>query len=399
MTYNKIKQKVLSNFSFLILASGAASNFLLILFIKNTYQISDFNSYSLFLTYIGIVSSFGLIGLDQVFLRVTKVTNNKIIVNSDVWRSLLVSSICIPLLLSFYFHSKGQNILLYQFIISGIGINIIIFSYNLLRLTKEFNLAQIIKNGFRIVLLIVIAIFTLINFPIGMGKLLDVLTLLIFVSAISALVHSYSKIERLKERTINFLNFFLSFSLNLAILTLLSFGERIFILDNIGDNEFGKYFYYSTIFLFPLTLIQQYVGFKELVGFKEGVRKDVVNRKIQKIIYLGFFIILFIYILSIIDNGRYLDVDFSNDILLISLLTILGLMKLIYGLFSAILGAIGNSKDIFSINIITITLIGLALIILYLSKITLEAVTASLIVVFFLRSLYIYIKYVLSPKY
>lgn len=400
MLLSTIKIKLYSNLSFVLLVLGSGSNFLLTIFVKKVFLSQDFNTYSLFLTYIGVISSFGLIGLDQVFLRLSKLHNKKkIAINKDVIISIVLAIFVIPIFISIYFFQKSSDIHLYQFILTGIGINIIILNYNIFRLESEFNKAQLFKNGYRILVLIGLSFLIMI-----LGKELnisDVINIIVFVVVCFALVGIYliwSNTVVINKKTINFLHFFFLFFINLALITILSFGERILILDNIGENEFGKYFYYSTIFLFPLTLVQQYVGFKELVGFKQHINAAVIHSKIRTIVATGFLIVFLIVFASIIDGGYFLEIDYRNDYKLIILLAILGLIKLIYGIFSAILGAVGRTKEIHQINMITIIVIILSLAYLFIFNISVLSIVSCLIIVFLLRSFYIYYKYVIISR-
>src|SRR5690606_7402634 len=138
------------------------------------------------------------------------------------------------------------------------------------------------------------------------------------------------------SRTTSLFNFFLSFSLNIALLTVLSYGERILIVNELGEDVFGKYFYYSTVFLFPLTLIQHYVGFKELVFFKDRVDKVLVHQKLKQIFITGVLLVCFIFLVVWLDKGNFLAIDYKNNILFVVLLSFLGIIKLMYGVFSAL---------------------------------------------------------------
>src|SRR5699024_10961567 len=153
-------------------------------------------------------------------------------------------------------------------------------------------------------------------------------------------------------------------------------------------------FYYLTIFLFPLTLLQEYVGFKELVYFKEKVEKHVVFKKIIQLIGLGIITYLLILMVVWIDNQRFLRVDLSQDATLIAWMSLLGLIKLIYSLFSAILGARGESNSINYINIITVLIIALLWLSMHFLGYSLITIIISLILVFLYRSIHTYILYV-----
>lgn len=388
---NKILTIAQQNTSFLLIALGAGCNFLLILFLKK-FLPETFNDYSLYLTFLGIIASFGFFGIDQVFLRLSSDQKGKVSIGKDLFILMLIAFFLIPVVIAFYFAFNYSTLSNINLILSGISINAIILVYNVFRLQKKFVISQVFKSGYRIAFFI--GIFIL--FFAALGTLENIIfysTMALSVMAIFALFLIKNKIIVNNLKTAYLYKFMLSFSLNLAVLTLIGFGERILIANEIDKDTFGKYFYYSTIFLFPLTLVQQYVGFKELVFFKEKIDKSLIVKKLKKIISIGIFILVLIFLIVIIDNNYFLEIDLRADKLLIVLLSSLGLIKLLYGLFSAILGAKGNYKDIYLLNFLSVATILLILLFLFNTTITLNGIVVGLILIYLLRSVYIFIKY------
>src|SRR5690554_7527868 len=81
---NRLKTVTFSNLSLLVVVLGAVSNFVLILFLKK-YLPDTFNVYSLYLTYLAIIVSFGLIGFDQVLLRLSTIEKDLVVVPKDIF--------------------------------------------------------------------------------------------------------------------------------------------------------------------------------------------------------------------------------------------------------------------------------------------------------------------------
>jgi len=372
---------------------GAGSNFILILFLKK-FIPNFFNTYTLYVTYIGIVASFGLFGFDQIFLRLAKIDRTKIIIGKDVFSLIILSLFFVPIFYSVYFSSEYQNLNFLSLFISGISINAIIMAYNLFRLKKRYITSQIFKSGYRVAFLIIILIFYLVFSNFQNTNIIKSFAGILFLFGSISVISIFKYIKTSKKKTPDLFNFFLSFSFNIAIITLVGFGERILIANELGEDSLGKYFYYSTVFLFPIMLLQQYIGFKELVNFKEEVSKKKVLSKLKTISFLGAGILLAILITVFVDAERFFEVDIQNDLTLIILLSVLGITKLFYGLFSAILGAKGSSKNLYIINILTLLIILILLMLLFIKGITLNLVVLSLIIVFLFRSIFIYWKYV-----
>lgn len=387
-----LKQLARNNTSLVLVVLGSLSNFLLILFLKK-FAPDTFNSFSLYITYISIVVSFGLIGFDQIFLRLSEIEKERVLISKDIFISILITSIVAPAAISYYFNSHYDSLPFIYLFVSGVGINFLILAYNALRLRRRFLKSQAFNNGYKIFFLLVSAFMSLI-FSITINQLLLAATLIICLFSVFALFSLTKSLKISDTKTPSLFNFFFSFSVNIGLLTLLSYGERILIVNELGEDVFGKYFYYSTVFLFPLTLIQYYVGFKELVVFKEKVEKSYLYNKLLKIFVIGILLVGTILSVVWIDGGRFLQIDFKQNILFICLLTVLGITKLMYGLFSALLGAQAKYRDLYIINILTAVGMGLLVLVLFNAGITINRVILGLICIFTLRGTYIYYRYV-----
>lgn len=387
----RLKSAVFNNVSLLIVVLGALSNFVLILFIKK-FLPELFNVYSLYLTYLAIIVSFGLIGFDQVLLRLATLEKDKIGLPKDIFWLLIFSGITAPFLIGYYFYSHYTGLNFLSLIFSGLAINLMIFSFNILRLQKKFVISQFFQNGYKIAFLFFIGILYLREF-VSSDNIITVSTIILCGISLWAGIKLIRNLKITSGRTPSLFNFFFSFSLNMALLTLLSYGERILIVNELGEDAFGKYFYYSTVFLFPLTLIQYYVGFKELVFFKEKRDTQLLHQKLKKIFLGGIVLIACVFAAVWIDNGMFLTIDIAGNLWLVMLLSVLGISKLVYGLFSALLGAVARYQDMYVINLLTALLMAVLVITLLTAGISLNRVVMGLIFIFIARSGYIYFKY------
>lgn len=393
MRTQQIKKLVTSNVSLIVLLLGALSNFLLILFVRKDFP-DIFTPLSLYLTYLGIIGGFGFFGFDQVYLRLAHVNNLKPSIGANVLFVLLSLLLLVPIGFAGYF-SRYEYLDFWQLYISGVSINAIMLGFNANRLQKNFSLAQGIKNSFKVLFLIGAwwMLLVLEKYTAITNLFYQASFLLLFCGSLS-FISFWRNTQIEKSRSSGILLFGISFGLNIALITMLGYGERILIADKISEEIFASYFYYLTIFLFPLTLLQEYVGFKELVYFKERVDKVVVYTKILRLIGLGVVTYIVILLIVWIDDGRFLNVNLASDYILIVWMSLLGLVKLVYGLFSAILGARGETKDINHINIVTALLIASLWFSLHLLGYSLNGIIISLILVFLYRSIHTYFLYV-----
>ena len=389
----QINELILKNISLMFLLLGALSNFLLILFLRKDFP-DIFTPLSLYLTYLGIIGGFGFLGFDQVYLRLVTLDTPKPSIGSNVYVLLVALMLLTPIGFASYF-ARYEHLNFWQLYISGVSINAIILGYNANRLKQEFSIAQGIKNSFKVFFLIGACWKLLViknNIEIS-SLFFQASILLLFCGGVSFI--SFLRNTQVNKNSSSGITWFaISFGLNIALITVLGYGERILIADKINEETFATYFYYLTIFLFPLTLLQEYVGFKELVYFKEKVDKSKVYNKMIHIFGLGLVTYLVIFMVVLIDSGRFLNVSLSEDYTLIAWISLLGLIKLIYGLFSAILGARGKIKDINTINAVTAMLMGGLWFSMHLQGYSLNGIVISLILVFLYRSIHTHFLYV-----
>jgi len=387
----KIKSLMFNHSSFLLIVMGAMSDFLLILFFKKCFS-EGFVTFSLYLTFIGIIATFGYFGIDQVFLRLSKVKEAKVFINRDILLLLLLFLVISPLLIGIYFSEKFSGLNFYLLLITGISINLIMLTYNSFRLIKKYSFSQIFKSGYKLFFLTLILLFLILE-KISLDVVLLITTAILVLFALFASFFLNKIIIKKEKKTPDIINYSLSFFLNISIITALGYGERIVIINEISEEVFSKYFYFITIFLFPLTLLQQYIGFKELPVFKDGFKKEELFKKIRNVFFLGILTALFIIIVVFIDNGRFLEVDLFDELNLIGLIIFLGIVKLIYGLFSALLGALSSYNDLYIINLATFVIMLFSVYFIGFINVTITMIIIFLITIYLFRCLYIFMRY------
>jgi uncharacterized membrane protein (DUF485 family) len=144
----------------------------------------------------------------------------------------------------------------------------------------------------------------------------------------------------------------LGFLLAIGSVTILGFLERFIIEKKFGLSDFGNYFFYVNIYLYPFLFFSTYIGFKELVAFKKTFTNVVLKQKLiqtlRGTILLGF---LYFIITIIIQNMGIYDLKISQNLPLILALVFWGVVRIIAALLSSAIGAVGDQKDLNKINI------------------------------------------------
>ncbi|MDC0006874.1 hypothetical protein OAE07_02750 [Winogradskyella sp.] len=341
----------------MVMALGALSIFIANVSLKHTLSNDNYYNYSVIITILTLLTSFGALGADQVFLRLSIVENKrKIIFDKKIIYIAIVNTIIMTALAYIYFvhiiDIPQNKIIIIIICFSSIWLMLL---YNVLRLASFFLVSQIVQNSWKILF----GVFSILIFfnSFIYEFIYEVIASFLFLLVIMTLFFIKKNVQ-IESITLNKKSEVLSFSFHffLALLTLsfLSQGDRILIDRMFTNVEFGNYFYLATLFLFPFSLFQSYIGFKELVYIKA----NNINFKLKlRFIFKGsiIFSILLFCIIYTLSQFQLISVDINKDLELIFIFIIIGNIKMIYSLFSALIGAKATLIEIKRMNIIFVT--------------------------------------------
>jgi len=364
----EIKKLIKKHASLFVLGIASVSFFALNILLKDVLSVTEYGLYSILITYCSLMSSFGLFGLDQVFLRTSVIEENKIVVDSRLISMLCIAVLCISLIASAIISKYYDfEISYFSLILLSIFLILIKLSYQVSRLLSKFVLSQITLNlwKFSLPLIVVLSIYMglAVNFSLIIKCLFycclfSLASYLLFYSKIKFKILDYSQKDLIK------LSF--GFFLTLFTLSLINFADRFIIERKFGLEEIGNYFFYVNIFLYPFTFFSTYIGFRELVAFKKEFSINLLNRKLIQAIKLSIlFGVFYSFFIFSIDYLKIYDFNFHHYKLLILILIFWGIVKVLASLLSSAVGALSSQQDLNRINILSIILIlSLALILL-----------------------------------
>ena len=338
--------------------AGAGSIFLVNIVLKATLSDFQYGEYSIFITFIQVCISFGFLGLEQVFLRLSEVSNKQEILTD---KKLLRLTFGVGFLFSLLFSLVFSNIFLkieiaiWLLLLMTFSTSLMMFLYNVVRLKKQFVIAQLFNNMWKYIVLVITG-FLLIKGDVNAKTLIEIFT---YVSIGSAAFFSIYVIKNIPFKFTN--SFSLSdiykysfhFIISMLTLTIIGFFDRFYIKAFFGSVAFGNYFYLSTIFYFPFALLQGYVGFKELVFFKTNASLPILKKKLIRINFLSLGIAVVIFGTSYVLNKLQIipTINFNASTTIIFILMALGVLRINYSMLSSVLGATGSIKIIRNANI------------------------------------------------
>ena len=382
--------------SFLVIILGAVAVFLVNIILKMVLSQEQYGEYSLFISYLQLMVTFGLLGFEQVFLRISEAIDNRTIQTSKkliiiilfVWAIFgLLSSIGF---MSFFSSLDVNSIYL---IICTLSVTASIFLYNIFRLNSSFLISQFMLNNWRFVLILL----TIVGVYIYKIDLESFIKLFSYFLLLLLVLQSYFTFKRIHfeysivEVPKRIYSFAINFFIALFTISIISFGDRFFIKVNFGAIELGEYFFLATIFIFPFSLLQGYIGFKELVFYKNLSSEIKIGRKIVMLNFLGVLFGGFLVVCSIISNQLEIipNINIKNNIVIVIIFIFTGVLKLNYSLFSAILGARGEVITIRKANVQSIVSI-FAILFLFYRKLGKLEYIAFIVLLFWLSRIFIW---------
>ena len=376
------------HFSFVIIAFGSLCFFLVNFLLKDYLSQDNYGTYSIFITYISLLSSFGMLGFEQTLIRTSKI-KQKLEIEKSVILPSFISVFFVSIVGSYLIINNYEIGLDYYYLLTLSTLVILTkLVFNLSRMMSKFIFSQLSLNFWKIGLFLITLYLVFFEIKIKILDLFQYVLILFFVSG-SLIFPLFKQIVVVHEKKIiALIKQSLLFFLTLFTISLISFGDRFFIENRFGLSEMGNYFFYINIFLFPFMLFQNYIGFKEIIVFKKDFSQKMLNDKIvlaQK--YSLCFSIVLIISLYLIEYLNIYDLQILLNLDIIIPLIILGNIKVIYSLLSSAVGAVANDKMLIDINIKSIFSIFLIMPCIYYFAFNISITIFFIITLWLIRSL------------
>jgi len=389
----KIKSLITKHASLFVLGIASVSFFVLNILLKDVLSVSEYGLYSILITYCSLMSSFGLFGLDQVFLRTSIIEENKIVVDSRLISMLCITVLCMSIIASAIISKYYDfEISYFSLILLSIFMILIKLSYQISRLLSQFVLSQITLNLWKFSLPFIVVLSMYMGFDVDFSLIIKCLFYCCLFSLLSYFFfYSDIKFKILEYSKKDLIRLAFGFFLTLFTLSVINFADRFIIERKFGLEEMGNYFFYVNLFLYPFTFFSTYIGFRELVVFKKEFSMDVLNSKLIHAIKLAIlFGVIYLSAILAVDFLNIYPFNLYNYKLLILLLILWGIIKVVASLLSSAIGALSSQQDLNKINVLSIILIlSLGLVLVLCHSIT--SIILFFLVVWILRYAFYYI--------
>lgn len=387
-----LKKGLVQHISLSIIVLGAVCFFISNIVMKEVLTDKNYGQYSIFVTYFSLIYLLGLLGTEQGFLRFSRKLNNNIITTQKVQLTLLfvviviTSTIC-SLCFNFFYQEIQINFLLLY--LSSFSMISLLFLFNILRLNTNFLFSQLISNFWKFILLITSILYYFLNYN-DLKQYIYIISYGIVLIFVLALIYVFNKIKINYNDDINKREIYISafhFSLSIITFSLITFSDRFVIEKKFSIEEFGNYFYLTNFFLAPFSILQNYIGFKQLIIFKSNFHPNYFKTFLKKSIFLGVFMSLILLGLSLFANYyNFIDFSFTKYYFIIFLLLLTGVLRLYSSSITSAFEAITSIQTLRKSNIyiIFVTLVILLIAIFFSNSI--EFILTCFIIIWFSRS-------------
>jgi hypothetical protein len=351
---------------------------------KEILSATHYGHYSIFVTYFSLIYVFGILGTEQVFLRFSMQTKKNTIETQKFQLQLMAFIILFSTILcSFLFQKYYSEIAINTFLLFGSSLSMIgiLFLFSILRLNANFVWAQFISNYWKIVLCILAAFFYIFkNNDLNLFiTIVCINVLLIFALSLSyinkKITISFNNDVSIKEILQTAFHFFLS----IFSFSVLLFADRFIIETKYSFIEFGNFFYLTNFFLAPYAILQNYIGFKQLIVFKTDFNKGYFVNFNRKALFFGALLgFMLLSVAFVLNFTNVIAFRFNRYPSIIILLLFTGIVRL-YS--SSIISAFEARTSIETLRKANIYIAGITFIILLIAAFLASSIEEILIYV------------------
>ncbi len=343
----KIKILTYAHSSFLLISIGSLFFFVSNIYAKKFFNTNEFNEWIYIISLLSFFSSFAMMGQDQLLLRFSKIKKKFTIIDKFSLSIIFISLLLFSTISLTLFGKNQMGVSKFEIVLLLMLFSFCRLGYQLRRVNKNFLLAQLSLNGWKLLLICIILLTPIIGvlnlflFSFGIG-------ILIFLTSILRV-----QIGALKKKNIIF-KYGTSYFLSTGVMAILVYFERFIIEGKIGINEYANFLYFFTISMSIYSILASYFGFKEAIKYKDNFDIAILNRDLSNVLK---FLIPISCIWTIMIYFFFPILDMSIDIKSLILVSLIGILKCFYSILSSVMLIKMSYASIIKINLITISLL------------------------------------------
>ena len=362
--------QVRSHTSLALLGLASTSYFTAMIVARKSLEADELYFWNSLVTIIAVAFSFCFFGAEQLFLRLSAVKNSRVVVSRYVLLLMALAAALFTVVLGMlsegYFFRLGMPAL---YPALAFCVSVFVFVYNLMRLQKAFNLAQLAANGWKFAMLVALLLAQLGYVP------MVIMSLGLGLSCVGVLLLFWGKrssLEITKDALpTEWTRLFLSFMISLFVLMMLNNLDRFIMVRLSSQEKFSDYVYIVTLLLLPFSLLSNYVGFKEMAYLKRRYNRRRFLRKTVIVggVAAGFFMLWFGTIFALQDLLE-VTVFLSYAVPGLAIVS----CRCSYALLSTLFGLQGRPEQIHIANLLTILAMSIGILGVYVVGVTINSI-------------------------
>ena len=170
----KVYKIIKNHKSLFVLGISSIFFFFVNILLKENLNPTEYGLYSILITYFSLLTSFGLLGLDQTIIRTSYLQSNDIIIDSRLTYSIIYVIFFLSLLSTFVVAKHYNFMISYsKFFIFSVSIILIKLLYQISRLLSKFTLSQLILNFWKCFFSLVVFIILFLGIDINLSFVLE----------------------------------------------------------------------------------------------------------------------------------------------------------------------------------------------------------------------------------
>lgn len=389
-----LKGKIVNHFSLIILVLGAAVFLLTNIMLKEKLDRKSYGEYSILITFFSMMYIYGLLGVEQVFVRYSSaIRENTVLTQKFQLQLIFGSAIFTAIVGSFFFYLNYTEVNMNLVVLLIVTFSMVcqLFFFSVFRLNSNFIFAQLIPNiykfflfGLTILLFFIDAVkWPTIVYGISVSIIITfVIALVVYGKRITI---EYQAPNKEMNRVILVSAFY--FLISTTSYSLVSFADRYLIEHKFGMEKLGDYFYLNNLFLAPFTILQNYVGFRQLVTYKQQFSTQMLLKSNKRILIFGIAISMLLFTGSkIISQWHLVNFNFDDYDFTIILLLIFGMVRLYCSDINAAFDVRANIVNLKKANILNLGIAGFIIILAAVFARTTGEIIILIILIWVLRA-------------
>ncbi len=377
----------------MVMMFGAVCFFVCNIFLKEILTSQLYGYLSIFVTYFSFIYVFGIFGTEQVFLRLSipekkyQIKTPKTLVFLILFFILFSATAGTFLFKHWYPEIKINSGFLF---FSSFGIIGSTFLFSILRLNSNFILSQLLSNSWKIGMFFLSTVYLIYNYS-DFYLFMKIISGIIIVGFLSYFLFIIRKIKFKFTNEIANNQIFEScfhFFISISSFSLIYFSDRFIVEHKYTFEEFGNFFYLNTFFLAPFAIIQSYIGFKQLIHFKNNFVKSDFQRFLRNTILFGILMSVGLCIITFfVQYFKIINFPFDHYLGIIVLLLTTGITRLYASSVSAAFEAKTSLRTLRKANLLIVLITVLILVFTFIFVDSIEMIVTNILIIWFLRSI------------